>query len=105
MVLLVEPHLRVAQEEINLAQLISGDKAEWNRFVHTTSPIIFTLVERTLSSAGFDRADVYDIVQDIFLHLCKDDFRVLKTTYTAWNNTFPYVPHALEPLRFSEIPL
>jgi len=69
----------MAQEEIDLAQLINGDKTEWDHFVHAISPIIFSLVERTLSSAELDRADVYDVVQDIFLHLCKDEFRVLKT--------------------------
>lgn len=75
----MEPHCKMAQEEVNLAQLISGDKSAWDQFVQTTSPIIFALVERTLNSAGLDRADVYDVVQDIFLHLCKDEFRVLKT--------------------------
>ena len=76
---LLKPLSRMAQEEIDLPQLINGDKTEWDHFVHATSPVIFSLVERTLSSAGLDRADVYDVVQDIFLHLCKDEFRVLKT--------------------------
>lgn len=79
LVLLVEPHSIMAEENIDLAQLVSGDKVAWDHFVHSTSPVIFTLIERTLHSAGLDRADVYDVVQDTFLHLCKDEFRILKT--------------------------
>jgi len=109
LVLLLEPHSGMIEENIELVQLVSGDKVAWDRFVQVTSPVIFTLVERTLSPAGLDRADVYDVVQDIFLHLCKDEFRILKmydptrATLSTWCGTIAR-HKAIDALRQRRIP-
>lgn len=66
------------RDEIDLIKLVSGQKAEWDRFVTTTASLIYSMVERTLRPSGIDRADVADVVQDVYLHFCQDGYRVLK---------------------------
>lgn len=62
----------------DLSALQSGDKAAWDKFVLRYSGIVFSAVLRRLNPAG--RGDESeDVVQDVFVRLCRDNFRLLKT--------------------------
>jgi RNA polymerase sigma factor (sigma-70 family) len=58
----------------DLTDLVRGDKAAWDRFVHRYAGLILSAVRRVVGQDG----DVDDIVQDVFVRLCKDDYRLLK---------------------------
>lgn len=59
----------------DLAALVGGDKAAWDNFVRAHARLIFAAAR---SLAG-DDAEAEDLAQDVFVRLCKDDFRLLKT--------------------------
>ena len=65
--------LRGDQED--LAGLLSGNKTSWDAFVARFSGLILAAVRRVVGSDGID---VEDIAQDVFVRLCKDDFRLLR---------------------------
>ncbi len=69
---------RVILEDHELETLLSGNKAAWDRFVARAAPVIFGAVRRRLEPAG-RLADAEDVAQDVFIKLCKADFRVLKS--------------------------
>jgi RNA polymerase sigma-70 factor (ECF subfamily) len=58
--------------------LTAGDKVTWDRFVALAAPVLRGVVRRTLVRARAE-SHVSDVLQDIFLRLCRDDFRLLKT--------------------------
>jgi len=58
--------------------LTSGDKPTWDRFVTHAAPVLRGVVRRSLVRARAE-SHVSDVLQDIFLRLCRDDFRLLKT--------------------------
>jgi RNA polymerase sigma-70 factor (ECF subfamily) len=60
---------------IDLAALVGGDKAAWDGFVRAHARLILAAV-RTLAR---DESEAEDVAQDVFVRLCKDDFRLLKT--------------------------
>lgn len=60
---------------IDLAALSRGDKAAWDGFVRRYAGLVLSAV-RGVAREG---ADVEDLVQEVFVRLCKDDFRLLKT--------------------------
>jgi RNA polymerase sigma factor (sigma-70 family) len=73
---LVQPNgadLRGDQED--LAGLLSGNKASWDSFVARFAGLILAAVRRVV---GTDGIDVEDIAQDVFVRLCKDDYRLLR---------------------------
>lgn len=59
----------------DLAALVGGDKAAWDGFVRTHARLIFAAAR----SLARDDAEAEDLAQDVFVRLCKDDFRLLKT--------------------------
>jgi RNA polymerase sigma factor (sigma-70 family) len=61
--------------ETNLAALTGGAKGEWDKFVREHSRLILAAV-RPLAR---EDAEAEDLAQDVFLRLCKDGFRLLKT--------------------------
>ena len=61
-------------ESEDLSGLIGGDKAAWDSFVTRYAGLIVSAVRRVVSSGD----EVDDIVQDVFLRLCKDDYRLLR---------------------------
>jgi RNA polymerase sigma-70 factor (ECF subfamily) len=65
--------LRGDQED--LAGLLAGNKAAWDAFVTRFAGLILAAVRRVVGPNG---AEVEDIVQDVFVRLCKDDFRLLR---------------------------
>ena len=62
-------------EAVDLAALIQGDKGAWDRFVRRYAGLIVSAVR----SYGRDSSELDDLVQEVFLRLCKDNFRLLKT--------------------------
>ena len=67
--------------DADIALVISGDKAAWERFVEKFSGLLVTVAMRTLQARNpaAGREDARDVVQDIFLRLIKDDFRLLRS--------------------------
>ena len=61
-------------EREDLARLVGGDKAAWNGFVAHYAGLIVAAVTRV----GGGQVEIADIVQDVFVRLCKDDFRLLR---------------------------
>ena len=65
-------------EDHELERLLAGEKAAWDRFVARAAPVIFGAVRRRLEPAG-RLADAEDVAQDVFIKLCKTDYRVLRS--------------------------
>ena len=65
---------------LDFEKLINGDKAAWDDFVEYISPVIYSAVNRTLKiyKGEFNEWNVAEIVQEIFIKLINDDYRVLK---------------------------
>ncbi|MEQ8355867.1 MAG: sigma-70 family RNA polymerase sigma factor [Kiloniellaceae bacterium] len=61
-----------------LATLLEGNKAAWDRFVARHAAVIFAAVRRRLVPAG-RTSDAEDVVQDVFVKLCQNDFRLLRS--------------------------
>jgi RNA polymerase sigma-70 factor (ECF subfamily) len=55
--------------------LVQGSKAAWDGFVRRYAGLIVAAVR----SVARDGADTEDLTQEVFVRLCKDGFRLLKT--------------------------
>lgn len=62
-------------QEIDLQALGRGEKSAWDAFVRRYAGLVVAAVRGVAQEGG----DVEDLVQEVFLRLCKDDFRLLKT--------------------------
>jgi RNA polymerase sigma factor (sigma-70 family) len=58
-----------------LAALLDGDKRSWTAFVQRYAALIVAAVR----SVAPMTSDVEDLTQEVFVRLCKDDFRLLRT--------------------------
>ena len=58
-----------------LDALARGDKGAWEAFVRRYAGLIIAAVRGVAREA----AEVEDLAQEVFLRLCKDDFRLLRT--------------------------
>ena len=65
--------------QIDLRALAKGDKRTWDAFVAAAAPLINAVVRRALASYRLSEDDVMDAAQDVFVRLCAQDFRLLKT--------------------------
>ena len=74
----VTGRMRCNAEELEaIGALIAGDRGAWDRFVRSHARVIYAAVQRRLLPAG--RGDeVEDVAQDVFLRLCKSDFKLLR---------------------------
>lgn len=74
-------HSRAHVAEIELGRVRSGEKAAWDRFVENFAGLLHGVALRTLRarSANIGPEDARDVVQDVFVRLVKDDFRLLGT--------------------------
>lgn len=61
--------------QLDLAALVGGDKAAWDSFVRDHARLILAAV-RPLAR---EEREAEDLAQDVFLRLCKDGYRLLKT--------------------------
>jgi RNA polymerase sigma-70 factor (ECF subfamily) len=68
---------RMSGGDADLDSLLAGDKSAWDRFVASHAAVIFAAVRRRLVPAG-RVADAEDVVQDVFVKLCQNDFRLLR---------------------------
>lgn len=64
----------MAQERLSDA-LLNGDRAAWEGFVRRYGGLIVAAVRGIAPTHG----EVEDLTQDVFLRLCKDDFRLLRS--------------------------
>jgi RNA polymerase sigma factor (sigma-70 family) len=55
--------------------LLRGEKAAWDAFVRRYGGLIVAAVRGVAPS----HADIEDLTQDVFIRLCKDDFRLLRS--------------------------
>ena len=61
--------------EYELDALGRGERGAWEAFVRRYAGLIVAAVRGVAREAG----EVEDLVQEVFLRLCKDDFRLLRT--------------------------
>lgn len=59
-------------------KLLDGEKAAWDRFVREHAGVIFGAVRGRLVPAG-RTDDVEDVVQEVFVKLCRNDFKLLRS--------------------------
>jgi RNA polymerase sigma factor (sigma-70 family) len=59
----------------DLAALIDGDKGAWDAFVRRYAALIMAAIRGVAQDGG----EAEDLSQEVFIRLCKDDFRLLKT--------------------------
>jgi RNA polymerase sigma factor (sigma-70 family) len=59
----------------DLAALIRGDKGAWDGFVRRYAALIMAAVRGVAQDGG----EAEDLTQEVFIRLCKDGFRLLKT--------------------------
>ena len=65
--------------QIDLRALQAGHKRTWDAFVGASAPLINAVVRRSLASYRLSEDDVLDAAQDVYVRLCANDFRLLKT--------------------------
>jgi RNA polymerase sigma factor (sigma-70 family) len=65
--------------QIDLRALTTGSKRAWDAFVAAAAPLINAVVRRTLATYRVSEDDVLDAAQDVFVRLCANDYRLLKT--------------------------
>jgi RNA polymerase sigma-70 factor (ECF subfamily) len=58
-----------------LDALTRGDKGAWEAFVRRYAGLVVTAVRAVAREAG----EVEDLAQEVFVRLCKDDFRLLRS--------------------------
>jgi RNA polymerase sigma-70 factor (ECF subfamily) len=59
----------------DLAALIRGEKGAWDAFVRRYAALIMAAVRGVAQDGG----ETEDLTQEVFIRLCKDGFRLLKT--------------------------
>jgi RNA polymerase sigma factor (sigma-70 family) len=62
-------------QEGELDALARGDKGAWEAFVRRYAGLVVAAVRGVARDAG----DVEDLTQEVFVRLCKDDFRLLRS--------------------------
>ena len=60
-----------------IGALIAGHSDAWGRFVRNHARVIYAAVQRRLLPAGCGD-EVDDVAQDVFVRLCKSDFKLLR---------------------------
>jgi RNA polymerase sigma-70 factor (ECF subfamily) len=63
--------------DTELAALVGGDKASWDAFVKRYARLVLAAV-RDVARDGVG-VDAEDLAQEVFVRLCKDGYRLLKT--------------------------
>lgn len=66
-------------EDIDLRGLMAGGKRDWDRFVAAAAPVIHAVARRVVAAHGVAVDDAVDVAQDVFVRLCTDDRRLLRT--------------------------
>ena len=66
-------------KQTDLRALTTGNKRAWDGFVAASAPLINAVVRRALTTYRLSDDDVMDAAQDVYVRLCANDFRLLKT--------------------------
>jgi RNA polymerase sigma-70 factor (ECF subfamily) len=66
------------QIDIDLKALVGGDKRAWDEFCRLYAPTIHGSVRRAFAGGRPNQDDVLDAAQDVFVRLCRDDYRLLR---------------------------
>ena len=64
---------------IDIDRLVQGDRGQWKKFVNDVSPVVYHVLNKTLSVTGYGTKDTGDILQDVFFKLCRHNFQLLRT--------------------------
>ncbi len=64
--------------DIDLKALVGGDKQAWDGFCRRYAPVIHGAVRRAFAGGRPGQDDVLDAAQEVFVRLCRDDFRLLR---------------------------
>ncbi|MDY6864306.1 MAG: sigma-70 family RNA polymerase sigma factor, partial [Thermodesulfobacteriota bacterium] len=77
-------------EKTILNRCLSGDKAGWEIFVKTYSPVIYQAILKTVKTKNsfISDEDIKDIYSNIFLSLLERDYRKLKRFKSEKNYSF-----------------
>ncbi len=67
------------KDQIDINRLVRGDRKQWERFVNDVSPVVYHVLNKTLPVTRYDARDKSDILQDVFLKLCRHNFQLLRT--------------------------
>lgn len=59
----------------DLGPLLSGSKPAWDAFVRRYAGLIVAAIRGLVATPS----DIEDLTQEVFVRLCKDDFRLLRT--------------------------
>jgi len=67
--------------DFDLEQLLQGDEREWQVFTHRVTPVIYSAARKILETrhGHAQPGDIYEIVQEVFMILVKDDYRTLRS--------------------------
>ena len=65
--------------QTDLRALTAGSKRAWDAFVVASSPLIHAVIRRALATYRLSDDDALDAAQDVFVRLCANEFRLLKT--------------------------
>ncbi len=68
----------MSEDSVDLDALSRGDRQAWDDFVRRYARVIFAAVQNRLGRAARP-ADVDDVAQEVFLRLCKADYRLLRS--------------------------
>lgn len=66
---------RLSGDSSDITALVGGDKRAWDAFVRRYSRLVLAAVR----DAAREAAEAEDLAQEVFVRLCRDDFRLLKT--------------------------
>ncbi len=61
-----------------IARMIQGGTDAWGVFVDRYASAIFGAIINTLRKSGRDSDESIDVAQDVYVRLCKDEFRLLR---------------------------
>jgi RNA polymerase sigma-70 factor (ECF subfamily) len=65
--------------EVDLQACVAGDARAWRVLVERCAPVVYATVRRTIGRReGPSAVDVDDCVQDVFVKIIRDDFRLLR---------------------------
>ena len=67
----------MSEDSLDLEALSRGDKQAWDRFVSRYARVIFAAVQNRLGRTAAPE-EVDDVAQEVFLRLCKADYRLLR---------------------------
>lgn len=79
----------ILAEQDDIRSLIEGARGAWQGFLKRYAPVIYAAIQKRLVPAG-RAAEAEDVAQDVFVRLCNNDYRLLRTydpgkaRFTTW---------------------